>query len=85
MKTQLRDIRSELTVLDRTEKILKNRHEEQQRLIRKIESEHGVLGYTDAKSEIEHISAKSQSVNVEKGATLDEITKVVEELDARLK
>lgn len=46
MKSQLRDIRAELTVVNRTEKILKNQHEEQERIIREIERKHGVEGYT---------------------------------------
>ncbi|CAG9333308.1 unnamed protein product [Blepharisma stoltei] len=85
MKAQLRDIRADLAVLGRTEKILKGEAEEQIREMRNLEREHGIEGGFQYQEELEKISAAKQEIDIQKGATLDEIAKIVEELDYKIK
>lgn len=85
MKTQLRDIRSELAVLDRTEKILKSKLEDSQKVIRDIERRFGIEGYSETKDAMEEVSALKQNIDLKKGATLQEISNVVDELNNKLK
>lgn len=85
MKSQLRDIRADLAVLGRTEKILKADAEEQIRQMRNLEREHGIEGFSEYQDALEQVSAAKQDIDIKKGATLDEITKIVEELDYKIK
>lgn len=85
MKAHLREIRGELAVVDRTEKILRNQYTQLELDMRELERRHGVEGFSQAKDDLEEISALKQDVDIKKGATLEEMSKIVSELDARIK
>ena len=85
MKAQLKDIRAELTVLGRTEQILKGQLEEANRSIKQLERQHGIEGFSEYKDALEQVSSVKQNIDFQKGETLEEISKIVEQLDTKIK
>ena len=55
MKKVLGEIKAEVNVLSRTENILKSRTENLDELMRKIEREKGIVGYSAAEEEMKKI------------------------------
>jgi intraflagellar transport protein 81 len=85
MKAHLREIRGELAVIDRTEKILRTQNTQLELDMRELERRHGVEGFSQARDDLEEVSALKQDIDIKKGATLEEMSKIVSELDARIK
>lgn len=84
LKAQLKDIRNELSIVSRTEKILKARAEEETKLMMAIEKEHGIEGFGEYKEALEQVSSMKQEIDLKKGSTLEEISKVVAEINYRI-
>ena len=84
LKGQLKDIRNELTVVTRTEKILKTKAEEETKIMMAIEREHGIEGFGEYKEALEQVSSMKQEIDLKKGSTLEEISKVVSEINYRI-
>lgn len=85
MKKQLEEIRSELAVLSRTEQILKNKAEINDELIKKLEESKGIAGYSKIENEMESVAQDRQKVDQLKDSSLQELTKVVQSIEAQLK
>lgn len=85
MKKQLEEIRSELAILSRTEQILKNRAEMNDDLIRKLEEQKGIAGYSKIEEEMENVARDRQKVDELKAGSLQELTKVVQNIESQLK
>ena len=81
LKSQLKDIRNELTVVTRTEQILKAKADEEMRVMMAIEREHGIEGFGEYKEALEQVSSIKQNIDLKKGTTLEEISKVVAEIN----
>lgn len=81
-KAQLADVRQETVVLARTEALLKGRAGDMDSFLRKMEDKAGVAGYTQVASDIEQISALKQRIDESKGATLNEISRIVDDINA---
>ena len=84
LKSQLKDIRNELTVVARTESLLKAKAEEEMRIMMAIEREHGIEGFGEYKEALEQVSSMKQEIDLRKGSTLEEISKVVAEINYRI-
>lgn len=84
LKSQLKDIRNELTVVTRTEQLLKSKAEEETKIMMAIEREHGIEGFGEYKEALEQVSSMKQDIDIKKGATLEEISKVVAEINYRI-
>ena len=84
LKSQLKDIRNELTVVTRTEQILKAKADEEMRVMMAIEREHGIEGFGEYKEALEQVSSIKQNIDLKKGTTLEEISKVVAEINYRI-
>lgn len=84
LKNQLKDIRNELTIVTRTEQLLKAKAEEETKIMMAIEREHGIEGFGEFKEALEHVSSMKQEIDIKKGATLEEISKVVAEINYRI-
>ena len=85
MKTELAEIRNETVVLSRTEAILRSRDEHLDELLARIESERGVRGYTDTASKLSAASEQTAAVDTTKGRTLEEISRIVTEINTTLR
>ena len=85
MKKEIEDIRSELVILNRTEQILKNKVEVNEELIKKLEDAKGITGYTKIESEMENVARDRQKIDKLKDTSLQELTKIVQNIEAQLK
>lgn len=85
MKKQLEEVRSELAILSRTEQILKNKADMSDELIRKLEEQKGIAGYSKIEQEMENVARDRQKVDELKHSSLQELTKVVQNIEAQLK
>ena len=85
LKTELTQLQSESVVLNRTEQILKARDENLSEFMSQREQEKGVSGYQNTEKELQEISKKKTSTDREKGQTLEEISKIVTDINIALK
>jgi intraflagellar transport protein 81 len=77
MKKVLSEIKAEVTVLARTEQILKSRAENLDEFMRDLEKKKGVSGYTNVQDQLQGMAQANQILNNKKEETLQEITQVV--------
>lgn len=70
MKKVLAEIKAEVTVLARTENILKSRAENLDEFMKGLEKQKGISGYTNVNEEIQGISKANQLLNNRKEETL---------------
>jgi intraflagellar transport protein 81 len=84
-KAELADIRQEVAVLSRTEQILTSRARSYDIQVEKLEREKGITGYVDTENELVEVSDKKRDIDMEKGQTLNEISKIVEEINGQIR
>jgi len=80
-KAKLAVIHSESVVLNRTEAILKSRCDNLEDVMANIERSKGVEGYTSTQNTLEVISNATAALNSTKGKTLEEISKIVTDIN----
>lgn len=85
LKQQLADIRQETVVLARTEQLLKNRAENLDQFLEDLEARRGVSGYTGVQANLEKVSKAKAQIDSTKGKTLNEISKIVSNINAKLR
>lgn len=85
MKDELKDITVEISVLARTEAILKAKKEGIDHDLKRIEADKGVYGASSMQEKLEMISEKKGEIDEKKGKTLDEISKIVLTIENQLK
>uniref|UniRef100_A0A0G4GRA1 IFT81 calponin homology domain-containing protein n=1 Tax=Chromera velia CCMP2878 TaxID=1169474 RepID=A0A0G4GRA1_9ALVE len=85
LKAQFTEMRSEKSILQRTEQVLQQRLASLADRVREAEKRLGIAGYEDDEKALEHISAEKASVDKEKGHTLEEMSRIVVEITAQLK
>jgi len=81
MREQLSQVRAELVVLQRTEQILKSRHKNIDEFLADMEKRKGVSGYRDTQKALVEMTEKAAEVDLMKGATLDQISSMVEQIN----
>ncbi|XP_078083589.1 intraflagellar transport protein 81 homolog [Mustelus asterias] len=81
-RQELAELRTEYGVLQRTEEILKQRHEAIQQQLQAVEAKHGITGFSDTQEELERVSALKSELDEVKGRTLDEMSEMVKKLNA---
>ncbi|XP_029475988.1 intraflagellar transport protein 81 homolog isoform X2 [Rhinatrema bivittatum] len=79
-RQEIAELRAEYGVLQRTEEILKQRHEVVQEQMQAIEQKRGISGYSDTQEELERISALKSELDEMKGRTLDDMSEMVKKL-----
>lgn len=84
-KLEEQEIKSELTVLNRTEQILQNRCQNAEEAVKLLEKKQGIAGYMDTQAQLDQISADTSSLNDQKGQSLEEMSNVVVELTQKIK
>eukprot|EP01028_Stygiella_incarcerata_P010478 TRINITY_DN5441_c1_g1_i1.p1 TRINITY_DN5441_c1_g1~~TRINITY_DN5441_c1_g1_i1.p1 ORF type:complete len:865 (-),score=327.79 TRINITY_DN5441_c1_g1_i1:195-2462(-) len=81
LKSQLGEYQAELDTLRRTESIVQERLAHVKAKVRSLASERGVDGFQETQESIEEVSAEKGAVDMEKGKTLEEISKLVTEIN----
>nr|XP_058895540.1 intraflagellar transport protein 81 homolog isoform X2 [Kogia breviceps] len=67
---------------ERTEELLKQRHENIQHQLQTIEEKKGISGYSYTQEELERVSALKSEVDEVKGRTLDDMSEMVKRLNS---
>ncbi|XP_059751647.1 intraflagellar transport protein 81 homolog isoform X2 [Balaenoptera ricei] len=67
---------------ERTEELLKQRHENIQHQLQTIEEKKGISGYSYTQEELERVSALKSEVDEMKGRTLDDMSEMVKRLNS---
>ncbi|KAL2092766.1 hypothetical protein ACEWY4_012564 [Coilia grayii] len=81
-KADLDSMRAEYGVLQRTEELLKHRHDAALEQLQSVEAQKGISGYSDTQEELERVSAIKSEVDEMKGRTLDDMSEMVKKLNS---
>jgi len=84
-KAELAEIRQEGAVLARTEQILAGRAKAYDVAIERTEKDKGIHGYANTEEQLVNVSEKKSVIDVEKGQTLNEISRIVEEINHNIR
>ncbi|XP_073079028.1 intraflagellar transport protein 81 homolog isoform X6 [Manis javanica] len=76
------EFKAEFGVLQRTEELLKQRHENIQHQLQTIEDKKGISGYSYTQEELERVSALKTEVDEMKRRTLDDMSEMVKKLNS---
>ncbi|XP_057347848.1 intraflagellar transport protein 81 homolog isoform X3 [Manis pentadactyla] len=76
------EFKAEFGVLQRTEELLKQRHENIQHQLQTIEDKKGISGYSYTQEELERVSALKTEVDEMKRQTLDDMSEMVKKLNS---
>jgi intraflagellar transport protein 81 len=85
MKQQLKEIKDEVQVLHRTRAILESRAEDMDQFMQDLEQKKGISGYSKIEEQIQGVSNQKEMLDNEKGATLQEITQMVNQIQAEVR
>eukprot|EP00347_Sterkiella_histriomuscorum_P000891 403374126 len=85
MKKVITEIKSEVTVLSRTESILKSRADNLDEFMRDLEKQRGISGIQNVQANLVQVSENNQLLNNKKEETLQEITVVVTQIENEVK
>ncbi len=85
MKKVLGEIKSEVNVLARTEKILKSRAENLEDFMKLLEKQKGIGGYTKIQDQIVGVSENKEALDQKKDTTLQEVTRIVSDIESQVK
>ncbi|CAH8654696.1 unnamed protein product [Schistosoma intercalatum] len=83
-RAQLSELRAEKGILSRTVEILRNEENEMKTLLANAESEHGTIGCWDTQTNLGKISEEMSLSNELKGTTLEEMSKIIQQLNNRI-
>ncbi|KAM7017665.1 intraflagellar transport protein 81 homolog [Tautogolabrus adspersus] len=81
-RQEMAELKAEFGVLQRTEEILKQRHETVQEKLQTLEAEKGITGYSTTQEELERVSAIKSELDEKKGRTLDDMSEMVKKLNS---
>ncbi|XP_028852938.1 intraflagellar transport protein 81 homolog [Denticeps clupeoides] len=83
-RQEIAELRAEYGVLQRTEEILKQRHEVGLQQLQSVEVQKGISGYSDTQEELERVSAIKSELDEMKGRTLDSMSEMVKKLNSMI-
>ncbi|XP_035514350.1 intraflagellar transport protein 81 homolog [Morone saxatilis] len=83
-RQEIAELKAEYGVLQRTEEILKERHETVQQKLQTMEAEKGISGYSNTQEELERVSAIKSELDEKKGRTLDDMSEMVKKLNSMI-
>ncbi|XP_014027175.1 intraflagellar transport protein 81 homolog [Salmo salar] len=83
-RQEITELRAEYGVLQRTEEILKQRHEVAQQQLQSMEAQKGISGYSDTQEELERVSAIKSELDEMKGRSLDDMSEMVKKLNSTI-
>ncbi|TMW55792.1 hypothetical protein Poli38472_010674 [Pythium oligandrum] len=85
VKAELAEITAESVVLHRTEQLLKSKMTDLEGFLRDLEAKKGVTGFFETQDRLDHVSEMNAQVNKLKGETLEEISRIVTDINQTLK
>ncbi|KAJ0394462.1 hypothetical protein P43SY_010320 [Pythium insidiosum] len=85
VKAELAELTAESVVLHRTEQLLKGKLSDLDGFLRDLEAKKGVTGFLDTQDKLEQISERNAQINKVKGETLEEISRIVTDINQTLK
>jgi len=85
LKQELADLRQETVILAQTETKLKEKAGDLDVFLRRLEEKKGVTGYSTVQSDLEKVSALKARIDESKGATLNEISRIVQDINNAIK
>jgi intraflagellar transport protein 81 len=85
MKKVLGEIKAEVTVLSRTENILKSRADNLDDFMKGLEKQKGITGYTGVQDQLQMVSENKEVLDNKKDQTLQEITTIVSQIENEVK
>ncbi|KAG7222125.1 hypothetical protein INR49_016697 [Caranx melampygus] len=83
-RQKIAELKAEYGVLQRTEEILKQRHETVQQKLQIVEAEKGISGYSNTQENLERVSAIKSELDEKKGRTLDDMSEMVKKLNSMI-
>ncbi|XP_054906478.1 intraflagellar transport protein 81 homolog [Poeciliopsis prolifica] len=83
-RQEIAELRAEYGVLQRTEEILRQRHDTVQQKLQTVEAQKGISGYSDTQEELERVSAIKSDLDEKKGRTLDDMSEMVKKLNSMI-
>ncbi|XP_027889383.1 intraflagellar transport protein 81 homolog [Xiphophorus couchianus] len=83
-RQEIAELRAEYGVLQRTEEILRQRHDAVQQKLQTVEAQKGISGYSDTQEELERVSAIKSDLDEKKGRTLDDMSEMVKKLNSMI-
>uniref|UniRef100_A0A3B3DY29 Intraflagellar transport protein 81 homolog n=1 Tax=Oryzias melastigma TaxID=30732 RepID=A0A3B3DY29_ORYME len=83
-RLELSELKAEYGVLQRTEEILRQKHEAVQEKLQAVEVEKGISGYSSTQEELERVSAIKTELDEKKGRTLDDMSEMVKRLNSSI-
>ncbi|XP_037537184.1 intraflagellar transport protein 81 homolog isoform X2 [Nematolebias whitei] len=83
-RQEIAELTAEYGVLQRTEEVLKRRHETVQQKLQTMEAEKGISGYSNTQEELERVSAIKSELDEKKGRTLDDMSEMVKKLNSMI-
>ncbi|KAM3868391.1 intraflagellar transport protein 81 homolog [Diretmus argenteus] len=83
-RQDIAEMKAEYGVLQRTEEILKQKHETIQQQLQTMEAQKGISGYSDTQEELERVSAIKSELDEKKGRTLDGMSEMVKKLNSMI-
>ncbi|XP_061200516.1 intraflagellar transport protein 81 homolog [Neopsephotus bourkii] len=81
-RLEVAEITAEYGILQRTEELLKQRHEAIQQQLQATEDKKGISGYSYKQEELERVSAVKSEMDEMKGRTLDNMSETVKKLNS---
>uniref|UniRef100_A0A8D2LJP1 Intraflagellar transport protein 81 homolog n=1 Tax=Varanus komodoensis TaxID=61221 RepID=A0A8D2LJP1_VARKO len=81
-RLEIAEITAEFGILQRTEELLTQRHEDIQQQLQTIEDKKGISGYSYTQEELERVSAVKSEMDEMKGRTLENMSEMVKKLNA---
>lgn len=85
VKVELAELTAESVVLHRTEQLLKSKDADLDGFLKAMEAKKGVTGFLDTQEKLDNISEMNAQVNKMKGETLEEISRIVTDINQTLK
>ncbi|CAH8630420.1 unnamed protein product [Heterobilharzia americana] len=83
-RAQLNELRAEKGILTRTVELLRSEESEAKKLLAETESEQGISGFWENQTNLGKVSEHMSLINEQKGATLEEVSKIVQQLNSRI-
>ncbi|EEQ98343.1 Intraflagellar transport, putative [Perkinsus marinus ATCC 50983] len=84
-KSEMQRLRSEGSILKRTEQLLKEKLEDSKRRLRAVEEEYGVVGHDELESRLMEASEAKSAADAKKGSQMEELSEVVTKINLLLR
>lgn len=83
-RNQLKFLQSENGVLSRTLEVLQRQLNSEREKLAQLEKLHGVSGFSELQSKLEEVSGMKQEKDQQKGETMEDISRLVQELNKKI-